>query len=92
MSDDVINDEITITLEGHNCIFRIHSWTKFHPSILFRFRGIVKNVIILVRKEYRRPTLRSCCDVTNDVIDMENIFSGIIEDELFISKAEWKLC
>ena len=46
---------------------------KFNDDIFARCLVIMKNVISY-RKEYRGPTLRSPCDVIDDVIIMNILF------------------
>ena len=53
---------------------------------------IMKNVILSFIKEYRETTLRSLCDVIDDVITMKIFFSCIIWDDLFIPDVKLKLC
>ena len=48
--------------------------SKFDDDIFARFLIIMKNVVILIIKEYRRPTLRLPCDVIDDVIIMKKTF------------------
>ena len=64
---------------------------KFNDDIFARFLVIMENAVISFIKEYRGPTLRPPCDVTDDVIIMKNTFFGIIWDDLFISKVKLKL-
>ena len=63
---------------------RLHMWTKFRDGWLQTATCIVENVTISFKHEYRRPSLTSRCDVVNDVINIENTFSGIISDDLSI--------
>ena len=57
----------------------------FSDHMSKRFIVIVKNVVISFKHEYRRPTMTSRCDVTDDVISIENTFSGMICNDFFIS-------
>ena len=65
---------------------------KFNDDICACILVIMKNVVILVIKEYRGPTFRPPCDVIGDVIIMKDTFYGIIWDDLFISEVKLKLC
>ena len=47
---------------------------KFNDNIFARCLVIMKIVVILYIKEYRRPTLRPPCDVIDDVIIMKILF------------------
>ena len=58
---------------------------KFEDDIFGRSSVIMKNAILSFFKEYRETTLRSLCDVIDDVITMKMFFSSIIRDDLFIS-------
>ena len=58
---------------------------KLSDHMSKRFVVIVKNVVMSFKHEYRRPHLTSRCDITNDVISMENSFSGTICNDFFIS-------
>ena len=64
---------------------------KFNDDIFARCLVILKNVVISYIKEYRGPTLRPSCNVSDDVIIMKILF-GIICDDIFISEATLKLC
>ena len=66
--------------------------SKFDDDMFARFLIIMKNVVILIIKEYRGPTLRLPCDVIDDVIIMKKTFLGIIWDDLFMSEVKLKLC
>ena len=48
--------------------------TKFEDDIFGRSSVIMKNVILSFIKEYRETTLRSLCDVIDDVITMKIFF------------------
>ena len=48
--------------------------TKFEDDIFGRSSVIMKNVILSFIKEYRETTLRSLCDVIDDVIIMKIFF------------------
>ena len=48
--------------------------TKFEDDIFVRSSVIMKNVILSFIKEYRETTLRSLCDVIDDVITMKIFF------------------
>ena len=52
----------------------IHMCTKFEDDIFGRSIVIMKNVILSFIKEYRETTLRSLCDVIDDVITMKIFF------------------
>ena len=52
----------------------IHMYTKFEDDIFVRSSVIMKNVIFSFIKEYRETTLRSFCDVIDDVITMKIFF------------------
>ena len=56
-----------------------------------RFVVIVKNVVISFKHEYTRPTLTSRCDVTDDVISIENTLFRIICNDFFISDVKMNL-
>ena len=56
-----------------------------------RFMVIVKNVVISFKLEYRRPTLTSRCEVTDDIISVENTFSEIICNDFFIPDVKMNL-
>ena len=75
---------------SHNLMIHMHR--KFNGDIFARCLVIMKNDIISFIKEYRGPTLRPPCDVTDDVIIMKILFFGIIWDDLFISEVKLKLC
>ena len=47
---------------------------KFNDDIFTRFLVIMKNIVISFIKEYKGPTLRSPCDVIDDVITMKILF------------------
>ena len=49
-------------------------YTKFENDIFVRSSDITKNVILSFIKEYRETTLRSLCDVVDDVITMKIFF------------------
>ena len=49
-------------------------YTKFEDDIFIRSSVIMKNVILSFIKEYRQTTLRSLCDVIDDVITMKIFF------------------
>ena len=66
--------------------------TKFEDDIFGRSSVIMKNVILSFIKEYRETTLRSLCDVIDDVINIRIFFSSIIWDDLFIADVKLKLC
>ena len=70
----------------------VHMHRKFNDNIFARFLVIMKNAVISFIKKYRGPTLRSPCDVIDDVIIMKIPFFGIIWDDLFISEVKLKLC
>ena len=65
--------------------------TKFEDDIFIRSSVITKNVFFSSIKEYRETTMRSLCDVIDNVITMK-IFFCIIWDDLFISNVKLKLC
>ena len=69
----------------------IHKYIKFEDDIFVSSSVIMKNVIFSFIKEYRETTLRSFCDVIDDVITMKIFFSCIIWDDLFISAVKLKL-
>ena len=69
----------------------IHMYTKFNYDTFVRFSVITKNVHVSFIKEQRGATLRSPCDVMDDVITTKNTFSCIIWDDLFISDIKLKL-
>ena len=48
----------------------IHMYTKFEDDI-FRSSVIMENVIFSFKMEFRETTLRSLCDVIDDVIIMK---------------------
>ena len=48
--------------------------TKFEDDIFGRSSVIMKNVILSFINEYRETTLRSLCDVIDDVITMKIFF------------------
>ena len=56
----------------------LHMYTKFNYDTFVRFSVITKNVHVLFIKEQRGATLRSPCDVMDDVIIMKITFSCII--------------
>ena len=66
-------------------------YTKFNYDTFVRFSVIMKNVHVSFIKEQRGATLRSPCDVMDDVITTKNTFSCIIWDDLFISDIKLKL-
>ena len=47
---------------------------KFNDDICACCLVIMKNVVLSYIKEYRGPTLRPPCDVTDDVIIMKILF------------------
>ena len=53
--------------------------------------GIMENVTISFKHEYRRPNLTSRCDVMSDVNSANNTFSVRICDHLFISDVNLRL-
>ena len=57
---------------SHNLMIHMHR--KFNDDIFVRCLVIMKNVVISYIKEYRGPTLRSSCDVIDDVIIMKILF------------------
>ena len=57
--------------------------TKFNDDIVVRFSVITENVNFSFIREYRGATLRSPCDVIDDVITTKNTFSCIIWDKFF---------
>ena len=59
--------------------------TKFNDDIVVRFSVITENVHFSFIREYRGATLRSPCDVIDDVITTKNTFSCIIWYAFFIS-------
>ena len=71
---DVINDVMNMYLHNcsHNLTIPLHR--KFCDDIFACFLVITKNVVISFIKEYRGPTLRSPCDVIDDVIIMKILF------------------
>ena len=58
---------------------------KLSDHMTKRFIVIVKNAVISFKHEYRRPNSTSRCDVTDDVISVENTFSEIMCNDFFIS-------
>ena len=66
--------------------------TKFNDDIVVRFSVITENVHFSFIREYRGATLRSPCDVIDDVITTKNTFSCIIWDAFFISGIRLNLC
>ena len=74
---------------SHNLTIPMHR--KFCDDIFACFLVIMKNVISFI-KEYRGSTLRSPCDVIDDVIIMKILLFGKIWDDLFISDVRLKLC
>ena len=70
---DVINDVMNMYLHkcSHNVMIPMHR--KFSDDIFACFLVIMKNVISSI-KAYRGPTLRSPCDVIDDVIIMKILF------------------
>ena len=83
-----------MNMYSYNCSHNlmIHMHRKFYDEIFACCIVIMKNVIISFIKEYSGPTLRSPCDVIDDVIIMKILFFGIIWDDLFISEGKLKLC
>ena len=71
---DVINDVMNMYLHkcSHNLTIPMHR--KFCDDIFACFLVIMKNVVISFIKEYRGPTLRPPCEVTDDVIIMKILF------------------
>ena len=55
----------------------IHMYTKFEDDIFVRSSVIMRNVILSFIKEYRETTLRSLCDVIDDVITMKIFFLAL---------------
>ena len=76
---------------GHNPMIHMDNKSKFNDDIFVRLLVIMKNVLISLAKEHRGPICRPPCDVIDDVITMENTFSGIIWDDLFRSGVKLKL-
>ena len=72
--------------------FNDNMYTKFEDDILVRSSVIMKTVIFSSINGYRETTLRSLCDVIDDVITMNFFFSSTIWDDLFISDVKLKLC
>ena len=66
-------------------------WTKFGDDWSKPATCIAENVTISFKHEYRRPTLTSRCDVISDVINIKNIFFGLILDGLSISNIKMNL-
>ena len=64
---------------------------KFNVDIFARLLVIMKDVISFIN-DYRGPTFRPLRDVIGDVIILQNIFYGIIWDDLFISEVKLELC
>ena len=52
----------------------IHMFTRFEDGVFVRFSVITKNAIFSYIKGYRETTLRSPCDVIDDVITMRIVF------------------
>ena len=50
-----------------------------------------KNETILFKHEYRTPTLKSCCDVISDVINIKSTFSDIVSDDFSVSDVKMNL-
>ena len=69
----------------------LHMYTKFEDDIFIHSSVITKNVFFSFIKEYRETTMRSLCDVIDNVITMKIFFSCIIWDDLFISNVKLKL-
>ena len=92
-TDDVVNDVMNTDLYkfGHNPMIHMDNKSKFNDDIFVRLLVIMKNVLISLAKEHRGPICRPPCDVIDDVITMENTFSGIIWDDLFRSGVKLKL-
>ena len=88
---DVINEVVNIHL--YNCSYNlmIHMHRKFNDDIFARCLVIMKSVVISYIKQYRGPTLRTPCDVIDDVIIMKHFFC-IIWDDIFMSEVKLKLC
>ena len=65
-----------MNMYSYNCSHNlmIHMHRKFNDDIFARCLVFMKNVIISFIKEYRGPTLRSPCDVINDVNIMKILF------------------
>ena len=89
--DDIINDVMnTFSYKcSHNILMPMHR--KFNVDIFARLLVIMKDVISFIN-DYRGPTFRPLRDVIGDVIILQNIFYGIIWDDLFISEVKLELC
>ena len=69
----------------------IHVFSKFDNDIFVHILVIIKNVVISFIKEYKGVTWRLPSDIINYVITMQNTFSGLIWDNLFMSEVRLKL-
>ena len=70
-------------------------WCKWTPSLMMSLYvfGYYNKRSYFICKECRGSTLRSPCDVLDDVINMKiAFFSGIIWDNLFISDIKLNTC
>ena len=54
----------------------MHMHRKFNDDIFARCLVIMKNAVISYIKEYRGPTLRSPCDVIDDLIILKIFWGG----------------
>ena len=89
VTGDVINDVINIYLNNcsHNLMILTHR--KFDDDIFARFLVIMKNIVISFIKEYRWPTLRSPCDVIDDVIITKILFMALFGTIFSYVRSKW---
>ena len=81
----------SMTSNASKILFSLHMWTKFGDDWPETATCIAGNVTISFKHEYRRPTLTSRCDVISDVINIKNIFLGLILGGLSISNVKMNI-